>query len=72
MDLSIGSLAASLGVSSIGFGLFMYGKKELRLPQLFVGLVMMVYPYCISRPLPMLGVAAALIGGLWLALRAGL
>jgi len=72
MDMSAGSLFASLFVSSIGFSLFMYGKKQLRTPQLAVGLVMMGFPYVVPGPLAMLGIGAALVGGLVLALRAGL
>ena len=34
MDLSASTLFASLFVSSIGFGLFLYGKKQARIPQL--------------------------------------
>ncbi len=71
MDFSAGTLFASLLVSSLGFGLFIYGKKQVRGPQLIVGLVMMAYPYVISDPLVMCGVAVGLIVGLVGALRMG-
>ncbi len=31
--------------SSVGFGLFLYGKKQSRMPQLFGGVALMIYPY---------------------------
>ena len=49
MDLSAGMLVASLVIGSIGFGLFLYGKKQLRMPQFVVGLAMMIYPYFVSN-----------------------
>jgi hypothetical protein len=65
------SLFLSLVVSGVGFVLFVYGKKQDRWPQLTAGLVLMVYPYFVGSALPMLLVAAGVIGGLWLAVRAG-
>jgi hypothetical protein len=56
----------------VGFGIFIYGKKQLRIPQLVVGLALMVYPYFVASPGWMLGIGSALMLGLWLAVRAGL
>jgi hypothetical protein len=72
MDFSAGSLFASFFVSGIGFGLFIYGKKQARLPQLITGIALMMYPYFVAGPEWILGIGAALGAGLWLALRAGL
>lgn len=71
MDLDANSLLAGMLVSSIGFVLFVYGKKQSRFPQLVVGLVLMVYPYFIPSPLLMFGIAACLLVLLWLGVRAG-
>jgi len=71
MDLSASSLLSSMVLGSIGFGLFLYGKKQVRMPQLSVGLAMMVYPYFVSSPLAMWGVGLALLGTLILVVRAG-
>jgi hypothetical protein len=71
MDFSAGSLFAALLVSSVGFGFFIFGKKQVRPPQLVAGGTMMVYPYFVSDPLPMFSLAAVLMLGLWGALRAG-
>lgn len=71
MDFSAGSVFAALLVSSIGFGFFLFGKKQVRPPQLIVGGTLMTYPYFVSDPLPMFAVAALLMLGLYGALRAG-
>jgi len=72
MDFSVGTLFASLVVSSVGFGFFLYGKKQGRMPQLIVGLAMTAYPYFVSGPLAMWGIAGALVLVLFLAVRSGL
>ena len=69
MDFSAGSLFASLLIGSIGFVLFVYGKKQQRYPHLAVGLVLMVYPYFVSGTFLMTAIAAALLGFLWFAVR---
>ncbi len=65
------SLFASLIVSSIGIGFFLYGRKQRRLPQGIVGLALSVAPYLVPGVAWMLAVSALLLAGLWLALRAG-
>jgi hypothetical protein len=71
MDFSTGSLFASLIVGSIGMVLFVYGKRQARIPQLASGLLMMVYPYFVPEAGWMLAIAGAMLAGLWLAVRAG-
>jgi hypothetical protein len=72
MDLSsTGSLYASLLVGSIGLGLFMYGRKLNRMPQVGVGASMMVYPYFVTGVVPMLSLCGLLLGGLWMLQRGG-
>ena len=71
MDLSAGSMFASMGVGSVGFGLFLYGKKQVRPPQLVAGLLLMVYPCFVPGPLWILGIAGALLLGLWWTVRTG-
>jgi hypothetical protein len=48
MTFDANYLLASLLVSSIGFVLLVYGKRMARLPQLAVGIVLLVYPYFLS------------------------
>ncbi len=71
MDLSLGTVVASLVTGSLGFGLYLYGKNEARYPQLIVGLALMAYPYFVSGPLATWGIGVAILAGLVLALRAG-
>jgi hypothetical protein len=71
MNIDANSLLAGMLVSSIGFVLFVYGKKQSRFPQLVAGLVLMVYPYFVPSALLMLGIAVCLLGLLWLGVRAG-
>ncbi len=72
MEFSVGWMVASFVVSTLGFGFFHYGRKQLRIPQLATGMTLMVYPYFVASPASMLAIGAALILGLWLTLRAGL
>jgi len=72
MDFSFAGLMAALVVSSVGFGLFLYGKKQRRPPQLIVGLAMMIAPYLGGEPLLVWGVGTGLVLALFLAVRAGL
>ena len=71
MSLDGNSLLAGFAVSTVGLGFFMYGKKQSRLPQLLFGVISMIYPYFVGGPLIVFGIFAALLAGLWLALRLG-
>jgi hypothetical protein len=71
MDFDANALLASLLVSSIGFVLLVYGKKMARIPQMGVGMLLLVFPYFVSGALWILLIGAVLIGVLWLALRMG-
>lgn len=44
MDLDAASLFSGLVISSIGFGLFVFGRKQRRAPQLLAGVSLMVLP----------------------------
>ena len=72
MDLETSSLIASLIVSSVGFVVLGYGKRQQRVPQVVVGLALLVFPYFVPSVPMMAGIAAALLAGLWLAIRFGL
>lgn len=72
MDFSTGWVFASLLVSTVGFGLFIYGKKQLRIPQLVSGILLMTYPAFLASPAWILVVGAAIVGSLWMATRAGI
>ena len=67
-----GWLLWGLLFGSIGLGYFIYGKKQRRGPHLAVGVLFMVYPYFVSSVPIMLGIAAGLVGLLYLASYVGL
>lgn len=71
MSFDPGSLFLNLVVSSIGVGLFIYGKKAQRWPQMAAGGLLAVYPYFVSEFWAMLLVGALIGAGLWVALRMG-
>ena len=71
MNLSAGWLIASLIISSIGFILLNYGRKFARIPQILVGLAMLIYPYFVPGVLANVLVAAGLGAVLWIAVRLG-
>jgi len=59
-------------ISSVGLALFLYGKKQARIPQLAVGLALMVFPYFTDTWRPLVGITTALLVALWWAIRAGM
>ncbi|HEX7902182.1 MAG TPA: hypothetical protein VF950_30765 [Planctomycetota bacterium] len=71
MDLSVGALMLSMLIGAVGAGLFIYGKKQTRIPQLVAGLALMAYPYFVSNLWLMGGIAVALVAALWGAVKAG-
>lgn len=72
VDSDANAIVVSFAVGLIGFGIFIYGKRQSRFPHLLVGILLMAYPYFVSNVPLSLGLAAALIVALWLAVRFGL
>ena len=64
-------LFLSLIPSGIGFALFVYGKKQGRIPQLVAGVALMVYPYVATTVTTLLTFGLVIVGGLWMAIRLG-
>ena len=64
-------LFLSLIPSGVGFVLFVYGKKQLRWPQLAAGVALLLYPYFVDTVTALVGIGAAIGAALWLALRLG-
>ena len=71
MNFTPGYLFASMFVSTIGFGLFIYGKKQERIPQLAAGVVLAVFPMFVTGVALMIGIAVAILAGLTFLVRAG-
>ena len=59
MDTSL--LFWSLIFGSIGFGFFVYGKKQQEIVPLLCGLALMIFPYFVSNVIVLVVVGAALI-----------
>ena len=70
-DFDANTILMSLLVGSIGMVCFMYGKRQERLPQVIVGVLLMVYPYFVSNLILSAIIAVVLLAGLWLAVRLG-
>ena len=70
-DLSLGTILTGFTVSTIGFSLYLYGKKQARLPQLIVGGLMMASVFIVPGAWWLAAANAALVIGLWLAVRTG-
>ena len=60
IDFSAGWMLASLLVSTVGFGLFLYGKKQQKLVPLIAGIGLCVFPYFMANPYAMMIVGAIL------------
>ncbi len=48
LDISPGNLAVGIFISLIGAALVMYGRKELRVPHIVAGLILIVFPYFVG------------------------
>jgi mannose/fructose/N-acetylgalactosamine-specific phosphotransferase system component IIC len=64
-------LFLSMIPAGIGFVLFVYGKKQQRLPHLAAGILLMAYPYFTQTALSLFGVGIAICVALWYAVRMG-
>jgi hypothetical protein len=69
MDFDANSLIASLIIGGIGTVSFIYGRKQSRVPQMVVGVLLIAYPYFISNVFLMIGIAVALLAALWASIR---
>jgi hypothetical protein len=71
MSLDPAWLLVSLVISGVGLGLFLYGKKQTRIPHLVTGIILMVYSYAVSSVFWMVVIGVLLLGVLWLLVRLG-
>lgn len=72
MDLSASSIIASLLVGGVGTGLFLYGKKQARIPHLLAGVALTIYPMFVPSAILVYAIAALVVGALWFGVRAGI
>jgi hypothetical protein len=71
VDLDLNTVLLGGFISLIGAALLMYGRKEVRIPHIVVGLILIVYPYFVGNLVATVAIAAALVGGLALASKLG-
>lgn len=64
-------LFVSLIPSGVGFVLFVYGKKQERLPHLAAGILLMVYPYFTTSLTWLVATGSAIVFSLWYLVRLG-
>ena len=64
-------LFLSLIPSGVGVVLFIYGKKQARIPQMVSGIIFMVYPMVATTVTSLLVGGALITAALWYAIRAG-
>jgi hypothetical protein len=64
-------LFASSILGTIGFALFIYGKKQSRLPQLVAGVLFMVYPYFLTSLVSLCGIGLLIGVALWWTIHLG-
>jgi hypothetical protein len=58
--LTTATLLWGLLFSSIGFGFFLYGKKQRAVVPLLCGIALVVFPYFISNSILLVAIGAAL------------
>jgi hypothetical protein len=59
-------------VGTVGFSIFVYGKKQARVPQLIAGILLLAASWAVASPTWMAACAVLVIGALWAGTRAGL
>jgi hypothetical protein len=47
-NLSLGNLAVSIFLGLIGAALLLYGRKEIRVPHIVAGVILIVFPYFVG------------------------
>ncbi len=57
---SSGALIASLLISTVGLAMFVYGRKQRRVPQLAAGVLLMVFPYFVPTVWIMIAIAVGI------------
>lgn len=72
MRFSSAWFVVSFLVGTIGFSIFVYGKKQARAPQLIAGILLLAASWAVPSPAWMAASAVLVIGALWAGTRAGL
>ena len=67
----MGSIVVGGFISLVGMALLLYGRKEVRVPHIVVGLILVVYPYFVGIWWLQILIAVMLLSGLSLVSRLG-
>ena len=71
MDLSLSTLVVGIFISLIGIALLIYGRKEVRVPHMVAGLILIVFPYFVGLWWLALVIAAVVLAALAVISRLG-
>jgi len=71
LDLSPAGLIAGMVVSSVGLGLYLFGKRNERFAPLISGMALMAAPLVVHGALALWALCGLVVAGLWLAARLG-
>ena len=71
MEFSTDGLFASLMIGTIGMGVFLYGKRQQRPPQLLGGIALMTYPYFVSGGFRLWTIGLVIVAAIVVAVQAG-
>ena len=65
--MSSATIIVGFIVSTVGFSIFLYGRKQKRAPQFLVGLFLLALPLILPDPIPMFVASVVLLFALRLA-----
>ncbi|MCB9868917.1 MAG: hypothetical protein H6837_03615 [Planctomycetes bacterium] len=71
LSLDPGYVIAGFVLSTIGFSVFLYGKRQLRVPQLVAGMLLMAIPLALHNPWLLAAAGTTVVAALWGCVRAG-
>lgn len=61
METDPGALMASLLTGLLGSAVFIYGKKQGRLPHMLAGVILCIFPFFVTNPLAVGAIAAGVV-----------
>jgi hypothetical protein len=71
LNLSLGNLVLGGFIGLIGVSILIYGRKEVRVPHIVTGLIMIVYPYFVGYWWLEILICVVLLAGLTVVSRLG-
>ena len=71
LDLSLGNLVVGGFISLVGLAVLMYGRKEVRVPHMVAGVILIVFPYFVGIWWLAILIAVVILTGLAIVSRLG-